>query len=346
MFNLCRSLLMAALLTLLTSQYVNPQSTAPTSGPLAVSKNPHYFQEPDGTVIALNGSQSWNTLQDFGTNGTLQPVNFDAFVNFLTMHGQNFTLLWAVEMPKFCNHPNTVGPPPAYSVSPLPWKRTGPGTATDGGLKFDLAEFDESFFDRLRARVQTLGKAGIYAGVYISTGEYLLKYRCSDDGYPLTGANNINGIDDGYKGGSKSGTGAITMTAPNAITKIQDAYIERMVDTLNDLPNVLWIVSEESDPNSTWWNSYEISHIREYESRKAHQHPIGYAALTRGSDTVLYNSNADWVSPQVKVSPVLSCGDGMPACKVNINDSDHSYWEMWSEAATESKLGLGKLHER
>ncbi len=36
------------------------------------------------------------------------------------------------------------------------------------------------------------------------------------------------------------------MTAPNAVTAVQDAYVEKMVDTLNDLPNVVWIVSEES----------------------------------------------------------------------------------------------------
>ena len=36
------------------------------------------------------------------------------------------------------------------------------------------------------------------------------------------------------------------MTAPNAITDIQDAFVNKMVDTLNDLPNVLWIVSEEA----------------------------------------------------------------------------------------------------
>jgi hypothetical protein len=98
---------------------------------------------------------------------------------------------------------------------------------------------------------------------------------------------------------------------------------------LNDLPNVLWIVSEEAPSNSTWWNDHQISHIRAYESGKPHQHPIGYAALIRGSDATLYNSNADWVAPAARISPAKSCGTGTPVCKVNVNDSDHSYWEMW-----------------
>ena len=42
------------------------------------------------------------------------------------------------------------------------------------------------------------------------------------------------------------GIGSVTMTAPNAITRFQDAYVEKVIDTLNDLPNVLWVVSEEA----------------------------------------------------------------------------------------------------
>jgi len=120
------------------------------------------------------------------------------------------------------------------------------------------------------------------------------------------------------------------MTAPSPITQFQDTYLEKVIDTLNDLPNVLWIVSEEAPSNSTWWNAHQISHVRAYEAKKPHQHPIGYAALIGAPDTVLYNSDADWVAPQVRVSPVTSCGSGKPACKVNVNDSDHSYFGMWN----------------
>jgi len=163
-------------------------------------------------------------------------------------------------------------------------------------------------------------------------------FCCSADGYPLTGTNNINNIDDGYVGG-KAGTGSVTMTAPNAITGFQDAYVDKVIDTLNDLPNVLWIVSEEAPPNSTWWNSHQISHIRSYESGKPHQHPVGYAALIGpgSSDTTLYNSNADWVAASVGISPATSCGSGNPAFKGNINDSDHSYWEIWKDTPQQNR---------
>jgi Putative collagen-binding domain of a collagenase len=316
-----------------------PQATTRIDGPLVASKNPNYFRDAQGNVLILNGSQTWNTLQDWGSQTSPQALDFNDFVSFLARHGHNFTLLWRVEMPKFCSLPTTTNSPPDFVVSPQPWLRTGPGKASDGDLKFDLTKFDQSYFDRLRARALALKNAGIYAGVYLFTGEFLNLFRCSSDGYPFTGANNINGIDDGYTEGAK-GISSITMTAPNAITRFQDAYVEKVVDTLNDLPNVLWIVSEEAPDNSTWWNNHEISHLKVYESGKRYQHPIGYAALipsTEASDRTIYNSNADWVAPGARISPVRTCGDGHPACKVNVNDSDHSYWEMWKETAQRNR---------
>jgi len=307
---------------------VRPAAPGEINGPLKVSANPNYFQDPSGQVLILNGSQTWNTFQDWGTNETLQTLDFSAFVHFLNAHGHNFTLLWVTEMPKFCGLPTTDSSPPDFVASPLPWMRTGLGNATDGGPKFDLTKFNQPFFDRLRARVQTLRAGGVYAGVYLFTGEWLNIFRCSTDGYPYTGANNINGVDDGYTGGKK-GIGSITMTGENAITRFQDAYVEKVIDTLNDLPNVLWIVSEEAPANSTWWNDHQIAHVRAYESKKAHQHPIGYAALIGAPDNIIVNSDADWIAPQVRISPLTTCGSGTPHCKVVVNDSDHSYWEMW-----------------
>ena len=100
--------------------------------------------------------------------------------------------------------------------------------------------------------MQALHSAGIYAGVYLFTGEFLLRFRCPTDGYPFSGPNNVNGVDDGYRGGSPaSAVSSVTMTAPNAITDFQDAYVKKTIDTLNDLPNVLWIVSEEAPSKST-----------------------------------------------------------------------------------------------
>ena len=305
---------LALFVSLFAAQFARPEAAAPIAGPLVASDNPHYFKDANGTVLILTGSQTWNTLQDWGSDGSPQALDFNAFIHFLAAHGQNFTLLWRAEMPKFCSLPATASLPPDLTVSPQPWLRTGPGKATDGGLKFDLTKFDPSYFDRLRTRTQALNNAGIYAGVYLFTGEFLNLFRCASDGYPFTGSNNINGIDDGYTGGPK-GTASITMTAPNAITRFQDAYVDKVIDTLNDLPNVLWIVSEEAPNNTQWWNDHEISHTRTYESGKRYQHPIGYAALIHSPDETVYNSNADWARPREGFRRPRPAAAGNPPAK-------------------------------
>jgi hypothetical protein len=318
------------------SSSANPSPEAEIKGPLAASAHPNYFRDPAGNVLALNGSHTWNDLQDWGSNGSPQTFDFNAYVNFLAAHGHNMTLLWRTELPRFCGFPAIAGAPQDITVSPHPWQRTGPGMATDGGLKFDLTKFDQDYFSRLRSRIQALNSAGIYAGVYLFTGEWLNSFRCSSDGYPFTGANNVNGISDGYASGS-SGTQSMTMTSANSITAIQDAYVEKVIDTLNDLPNVLWVISEEAPANSVWWHQHQVAHIRSYESSKPFRHPIGCGALAGSGDTLLTNSDADWIAPASKVSPASSCGTGHPPCKVNINDSDHSYFGMWNDNAQQNR---------
>ena len=100
---------------------------------------------------------------------------FPAFISFLAGHGHNFTLLWRVEMPKFCSLPVTQSSPPDFTVSPQPWQRTGPGKATDDGLKFDLTKFDPELFRPLAGEdassQQELGytRGSIYSPASFST---------------------------------------------------------------------------------------------------------------------------------------------------------------------------------
>ena len=277
----------------------------PITAPLRVStENPNYFTDGSGRAVYLTGSHTWNDFQDWGTDDSPQPFDFAAYVNMLVAHHHNLTLLWQTELPVFHGLPTHANASPDFFVTPQPWQRTGPGNASDGKSKFDLAKFNQAYFDRFRTRVQQLNAAGIYAGVYLFSGEWLLRFRFPGDGYPLTGANNVNGIDDG------GGVGSVTMSAPNAITGIQDAFVRKLIDTLNDLPNVLWIVSQEAPPGSEWWNNHLISLTRAYEAGKPLQHPIGFGVLADNNDATILNSDADWIAPAARISPTRSCGSG------------------------------------
>ena len=300
------------------------------TGPLrALAGNANYFTDGSGKAILLTGSQTWDSFQDMDQSSSPAALNFTAYVNFLKAHGHNVTILWRKDLPTFCNW----GAGGTWHVKQFPWKRTGGSSgnqvASDGLPAFDLTQLDQTYFDRLRARVIQLQQNGIYAVVELFDGLELTNNRCANDGYPFTGGNNVNGVDDG------GGEGSMTMNSPNAITGYQDAFVQKAIDTVNDQPNVLWEPSEEAPDFSTWWQGHMISLIHTYEAGKPHQHPVGYASLNVGStsDSILYDSNADWVAPHARTSPTSSCGSGTPACKVNINDSDHSYFGMWNDSA-------------
>ena len=88
---------------------------------------------------------------------------------------------------------------------------------------------------------------------------------------------------------------------------------------MGDLDNVLYEVVNE-DPFSTAnveWQYHVIRFVKEYEKTKPKQHPVGMTVqFPNGSDKVLYESPADWISPVAKV-PTDDGG------KVVINDTDH-----------------------
>jgi hypothetical protein len=298
---------------------------APATGPLrALASNPHYFGDASGKAILLVGSHTWNDLQDFSNNNTPVPIDFTAYVRFLKAHNHNATILWRKDLPMV----NTWGAGGVWRYTGSPWQRTGPGKASDSLPKFDLTKFDQAWFDRLRARTIQLGDSGIYAIIELFDCGQLYYSRYANDGYPFTGNNNVNGVDDG------GGINSINLTIP-AITAYQDSLVKKTINALNDLDNVLWEVQEEGPPAAAGWCAHMITLIKSYEAGKPKQHPVGYPVLTTtpydATDAILYNSNADWVAPYSKISPTSTCGTGTPACKVNISDSDHSYYGIWND---------------
>jgi hypothetical protein len=66
---------------------VGPAAPRPITVPLrALATNPNYFTAGSDKAICLTGSHTWNTVQDWGTNDTIQPLDFKAFVKMLVAH--------------------------------------------------------------------------------------------------------------------------------------------------------------------------------------------------------------------------------------------------------------------
>ena len=70
------------------------------------------------------------------------------------------------------------------------------------------------------------------------------------------------------------------------------------MDTVNGFDNVLYEVANEANPHSTEWQYYVIRYVKQYESSKPRQHPVGMTFQYKGGNNrTLFDSPADWVSP-------------------------------------------------
>jgi len=288
------------------------------TGPLGVSAaNPRYFADPSGRIVYLTGSHYWKNVQDDDVANP--PAAFDnkAYLDFLQQHNHNFTRLWVWEQARWSDEVSY-----SHWFSPTLYVRTGPGTGADGGQKFDLTKLNPAYFARLRQRVIDAGSRGIYVSVMLFDG-WSLEVKPGNAkanpwlAHPFNQANNINGI-NGDTNGDASGREIQTLSIP-AVTALQEAYAKAVVDAVNDQDNVLYEISNESDPSANAWQYHIINIVRSYEATKPKQHPIGMTVPYPGSNADVLNSPADWVSMNGGVDdPVVADG-----AKVSLSDTDH-----------------------
>lgn len=289
---------------------------APAAGPLVVcADNPRWFAGPDGRAVVLVGSHTWNNLQDCGPSDPPPAFDQARYLAFLAGHEHNFVRLWRWELTRWQAH-NTGGQ--MLYCDPHPWPRTGPGTALDGKPKFDLSRFDPAYFDRLRERVESAGRQGIYVSVMLFEGWGIQFVTDAWRYHPYHPENNVNGL-----GGEVTDPLTIHELVHPAVTANQEAYVRKVIETVGDLDNVLYEISNENHPASTEWQYHMIRLIKQVEAERPKQHPVGMTFQYRGGNNrALFDSPADWISP----NPDGGYRDSPPAAdgtKVIVNDTDH-----------------------
>jgi hypothetical protein len=161
------------------------------------------------------------------------------------------------------------------------------------------------------------------------------------EGHPFHASNNVNGV------GIESILDYQVLPLDPEVQELQEAYIRKVVDTVHDMPNVLYEVANESSGggsvdeefaaalgqsgtpewgDSTEWQYWVIDRVRRYtEERGYDAHPIGTTMQfpvkdqTRVNDP-LFQSGADWISPGYDDEIFASGGHPMAP------DSPQSRW--------------------
>ena len=301
------------------------KAVAPAIGPLKVHPtNPRYFTDGSGKAVYLTGSHHWNNLINTAEIG--QPMrifDYPRYLDFLVLHNHNFMRMWVFE-----------GGGSHQYVDLSPYARTGPGVALDGMPRFDLNQFNQTFFDRLRSRVVAARDRGIYVSIMLFNGWSIYDHGHGNP-WPLHSFNQANNVNEVNGDPNGDGEGKELQISPvGRIADLQEAYVKMIVDAVNDLDNVLYEITNETTIFSKDWQYQMIRFIHNYEATKPKQHPVGMTSFDSSPEEAgrdraieaLLLSPADWISPcndgeaNYATSPPAASGK-----KVILSDTDHFF---------------------
>jgi len=195
--------------------------------------NPHYFLYQNKPAILIGSGEHYGSVinLDFDYRKYLQTIAKD---------GLNITRLFTgthIENPgdstgEWGIRKNTLAPLPGRVL--LPWKRSNIPGYTLGGNKFDLTEWDEAYFARLKDFVMEARQNGVIVEVSLFSAYYVSCWNYS----ALNPKNNVNGTDS-------IASNAVNTLENGNILKHQERYVRKLVRELNGFGNFYFEVQNE-----------------------------------------------------------------------------------------------------
>src|SRR5262245_28670869 len=164
----------------------------------------------------------------------------------------------------------TAGQP--FGNTSVPYQRTGPGLAADGRPRFDLTRFNQAHFDYFRQVVEYARARGIVVQlslfdfwhgsewVITTNGDPQREWGLKHDFY--VSGNNINNLHVNNE--------SQWLNTNHPVFQYQKALVAKVIDTLGDLPNIIWEVCNEAFPENIGfpWQIALANYITSYEQSK------------------------------------------------------------------------------
>jgi hypothetical protein len=192
--------------------------------------NPHYFLFRGRPTVLITSGEHY---------GAVLNLDFD-YVRYLDeLRSKNLNLTRTFsgsyrELPgSFAIPDNTLGPARGRFI--CPWARSTTPGAADGGNKFDLTQWDEAYFRRLKDFLSEASRRGIV----VEFSLFCVLYN--DDLWnfsPMNARNNVNGIGDMPKE-------EVLTLHDSALTRVQEAMVRKIVEEINGFDNFYYELVNE-----------------------------------------------------------------------------------------------------
>ncbi len=193
--------------------------------------NPHYFLWRGKPTVLITSGEHY---------GALINLDFDyrRYLDTLAKDGLTLTRLFsgAYVEPEgaFKIARNTLAPLPGRLLAP--WARSSQPGYANGGARFDLERWDDSYFARLKDLVDYANRKHVVVELTLFCPMYEeAQWNLS----PMNGANNINGI------GNVKRDEVYTLDKDRGLLGAQEALTRKLVTTLNGMDNVMFELVNE-----------------------------------------------------------------------------------------------------
>lgn len=217
--------LATVLVTLATSSLAQPLRVDP--------KNPRYLQWKGRALLVVGSAEHYGAVlnADFDFVRYLQTLGRDGL-----NHTRLFTGAAYVEpLGAFNIARNTLAPAPGRYLAP--WARSDQPGYANGGNRFDLERWDESYFERLQAFVRTAARERVIVEINLFCPFYEdSQWKLS----PFHPANNINQAGIGV-----SRTNVYTLDRHGGLLPYQERFVRKVVEALEPFDNLYYEICNE-----------------------------------------------------------------------------------------------------
>ncbi len=209
-------------------------STLPAraADPIALHpENPHYFSWRGKPTILVTSGEHYGAVLNLD-------FDFRKYLDTLAADGLNNTRTWAGA---YCEAPgnfniarNTLAPLPGRFL--CPWARSDQPGYANGGNKFDLARWDDAYFQRLTAFMKHASERGVVVELNLFCPFYEdSMWKLS----PMNVVNNVNGLGDVAR------TNVYTLDQHGGLLELQEAMVRKVVTELKGFDNLYYEICNE-----------------------------------------------------------------------------------------------------